>query len=128
MIATKLGIIPPIWFIAPFQNILTPRNVETALIEGKIFKTKNALEFGLVDEISDSKEDAILKSLNFLNKFKGISLSARAASKAQFRSKDISYLKENRKKDADDFIKHITSETMQKSLHDYLEDLNNRKK
>lgn len=127
MIATKLGIIPPIWFIAPFQDVLTPRNVETAMIEGKVFRTKNALEIGLVDEIAESKEDAIAKSEKFIDRFRGIPPTARAASKLQFRSQHINYLKENKQKDADEFIAHITSQTMQLSLHNYLEDLKNRK-
>lgn len=127
MIATKLGIVPPAWFIAPFKNILSARNVETALIEGKIFRTKHALELGLVDEIAEDKSEAISKSEIFLNKFIGIPPLARAATKIQFRSRDISYLNENKKRDADTFIKHITSETMQTSLHNYMEDLKNRK-
>lgn len=126
MIATKLGIIPPLWFIAPFQNILSPRNVETALIEGKIFRAKQALELGLVDEIAEDKSEALVKSENFLVRFRDIPPSARATTKIQFRSNDNRYLKD-KKKDADDFIKHIMSDPMQTSLHNYMESLKNRK-
>lgn len=128
MIATKLGIIPPSWFIAPFQNILSKRNVEIAMIEGKLFRAKKALEIGLINEISVDKQDAIDKCEKYFDRFKNVPTMARSQTKLLFRQKEIEYLKQNRQKDAEDFIKHITSDVMQKSLHEYITDLKNSKK
>lgn len=86
---TQLGIVAPNWFICTMQNTISKRNSELALTSGRLFKTGEALQIGLVDEIAADKNDALVKSEAFISRFARIPPLARAATKIALRGADI---------------------------------------
>lgn len=116
---TQLGIAMPEVAIEVTKNIISPRNTEMALTQGTIFNTEEALEIGLIDEIVNDKNEAIEKSLNFLNRYKNIPKEARALTKLAFRKKVLELLNADREKDIENFVSFIMSEATQKMLANF---------
>lgn len=86
---TLLGIVAPFWFISTLRNTIGKRQAELALTTGRLFKTDEALNVGLVDEIATDKADAVAKCEKFLAKFAKIHPLPRALTKASLRKADI---------------------------------------
>lgn len=120
---TKLGIVAPSWFQASMKNVLPPRQAESALTFGTLFKTEDAYKIGLIDEIAENKEDAIARCEKFLLKFANVSPDARAITKKSFRSKDIADLENRREEDAELFLFVVNQPKVQKGLELYLQSL-----
>lgn len=120
---TQLGIVAPTWFQASLRNTISRRESELALTLGKMYTTDEALKVGMIDEIADSKENAIERATNFLNLFRKISPMARGMTKQALRSKDIVELEDNRTQDIDLFVYAVNQPIVQKGLEAYLENL-----
>lgn len=120
---TQLGIVAPPWFVATMQNTISQRMTELALTQGKMFKTEQALEIGLIDEIASDKADAIAKCEAFISKFARIPPLARTMTKQQLRGKAIQELEDSRQKDLDHFLFFVNQPKVQKGLELYLESL-----
>lgn len=125
---TKLGIVAPKWFMAAFCNVLPRRVAEKALTQGKMFTTEEALKVGLVDEVSNNKEEALTKCEQFLATFSKTNPFARAMTKQQFRSKDLQEFEDERQKDLESFLFFINQPSVQKGLGIYLESLKQKSK
>ncbi|CAH0546623.1 unnamed protein product [Brassicogethes aeneus] len=124
---TQLGIVAPTWFIATMKNTIGFRQTELALTQGKLFTTNDAMKIGLVDELADSKEDALAKAESFLSKFARIPPMARILTKQSVRGKDIQDLIQNQERDLNVFMDTITNDQVQKSLQMYVEALKKKK-
>lgn len=86
---TKLGLVAPPWFISTMMNVIGRRQTELALTSGRMFTTEEASKIGLIDEIAENSEEAMIKCRAFLQLFEKISPSARAATKNMIRKKTI---------------------------------------
>ncbi|XP_063920450.1 enoyl-CoA delta isomerase 1, mitochondrial-like isoform X2 [Zophobas morio] len=86
---TQVGLTPPTWLIDAMKNTIGGKQTEFALTAGTLFETEEALKIGLVDEVAQSKHDAIEKAEKFLNKFKRIPPHARSITKAKLRGANI---------------------------------------
>lgn len=124
---TKLGIVAPKWFQASIRNVLPSRIAESALTQGKMFSTDEALKIGLIDEVATDKADAINKCESFIQQFRKISPQARALSKQLYRSKEIQDLENNKDQDLQLFLFTINQPKVQKGLEVYLESLKKKK-
>lgn len=120
---TQLGIVAPSWFASTMRNTIGIRQTELALTTGRLFKTEEALQVGLIDEIVKDKAEGIAKAEEFIKKFAKIPPMARNLSKAQIRGKDIQALKDNRETDLNTFLAVITNPKVQKGLELYLASL-----
>ncbi|XP_017464863.1 PREDICTED: enoyl-CoA delta isomerase 1, mitochondrial-like [Rhagoletis zephyria] len=120
---TRLGIMAPNWFMASFLNVLPRRIAELALTQGRMFTTVEAQQAGLVDDVVNTKEEALAKCEEFFASFKQVSPYARALTKQQFRVKELQDLEEHREQDLQLFIDTITKPGTQKALGLYLESL-----
>jgi len=120
---TKLGIVAPKWFMATYLNVLPRRAAELALTQGKLFTTDEALQTGLVDAVTNDKQEAIAKCEQFFSTFAKVNPFARAMTKTQFRSSDLQQLENEREKDLENFIFFINQPAVQKGLGLYLESL-----
>lgn len=89
----------------------------------KIKKTFEHFQVGLIDETAANKEEALVKSVRWLDQFKKISPEARSITKQALRAADIRQLDENRDQDVDLFLFAITQKKVQKGLEMYLESL-----
>ncbi|XP_054743336.1 enoyl-CoA delta isomerase 1, mitochondrial-like [Anastrepha obliqua] len=125
---TRLGIMAPKWFMASFLNVLPRRVAELALTQGKMFTTVEAQEAGLIDDVANTKEEALAKCEEFIASFKQVNPYARALTKQQFRVKELQELEEQREQDLQAFIAIITQPATQKGLGLYLESLKKKSK
>ncbi|XP_023293353.2 enoyl-CoA delta isomerase 1, mitochondrial [Lucilia cuprina] len=125
---TKLGIVAPKWFMYAFCNVLPRRVAELALTQGKMFSSEEALKAGLVDELAQTKEEALAKCEQFFGTFAKTNPFARAMTKQQFRSKDLQQFEDERAQDLEAFIFFINQPNVQKGLGLYLESLKKKSK
>lgn len=124
---TRLGIVAPVWFQASMRNVISIRDTEKALTLGTMFSTDEALKIGLIDEVAESKEDAIKRSEAFLLQFAKVSPDARAITKKNLRGKDIAQLENNREADIENFLFFVNQPKVQKGLELYLQSLKTKK-
>lgn len=111
-----------------YQNILPQRVAERALTQGRLFTTEEALKAGLIDEIVNSKEEALEKCLNFIGTFGKVNPLARSLTKLQFRAANIKEFEKIRQKDVEDFVSLASRPEVQKVMGDYLENLKKKSK
>lgn len=122
-----LGIPVPFMVQAAMRSVLTTRKAEEALTLGTLFTTDEALNVGLIDEIAEDKNEAILKCENFLEQFSKIPANARAITKQAFRAKETQELEESREIDVQQFVASVNQESVQKVIEVYLANLRNKK-
>uniref|UniRef100_A0A1L8EI30 Enoyl-CoA delta isomerase 1, mitochondrial n=1 Tax=Haematobia irritans TaxID=7368 RepID=A0A1L8EI30_HAEIR len=125
---TRLGIVAPKWFMSTFCNVLPRRVAEMALTQGKMFSSEEALKSGLVDELAQTKEEALAKCEKFIASFAKTNPFARSMTKQQFRAKDLQQLEDEKKQDLDAFVFFVNQPSVQKGLGAYLESLKAKSK
>lgn len=124
---TKLGLVAPPWFISTMMNVIGRRQTELALTSGRMFTTEEASKIGLIDEIGENSEEAMIKCRAFLQLFEKISPSARAATKNLIRKKTIQDLVKNKEADLNLFCDIVMQEKVQQGLGLYLQSLKKAK-
>ncbi|XP_075224455.1 enoyl-CoA delta isomerase 1, mitochondrial-like [Lycorma delicatula] len=120
---TKLGIVAPKWFQDSMRNVIGIRQTEMALTTGKLFTADEALKIGLVDEVVNSKDEAISRAEIFLGQFKGISAMARAMTKLNVREDTFNWLIKNKELDLKIFLDVVNQPKVQQGLELYLQSL-----
>lgn len=123
---TRLGIAVPSWVVATMQNIIGQRHTELALTSGKMFKTDEALDIGLIDEAVDNTETGFAKALEFLSSYKKISPKARYLSKICARGPTIDDLIKRRQEDLDYLVRYFQQPEVQKPLGMFMEMLKSK--
>ncbi|KAL7741641.1 hypothetical protein ACLKA6_019408 [Drosophila palustris] len=118
-----LGIVQPIFCMFNFLNVLPRRLAERSLNQGKIFNTEEALRIGLVDDVANSKEEALAKCVEFIGSFDKVNPVARSQSKLQFRAANLQQFEKQRGKDLETFVSFINNPKMQEELGIYLKNL-----
>lgn len=124
---TQLGIIAPKWLMSGFLNVLPQRVAERALTQGRMFTTEEALAEGLIDEIANSKEEALDKCAAFIGSFAKVNPLARSLTKLQFRAENIKEFEKIRKQDVENFVALASRPEVQKGMGIYLENLKKKK-
>ena len=123
---TQLGIVAPFWFKDTMVNTVGHRTTEMALELGLLYSPSEALKIGLVDQLVP--EDQVLTTATqTMTKWFAIPDHARQISKSMMRKPTIDKLTSNREADIKNFVSFITKDSIQKSLHMYLEMLKKRK-
>lgn len=125
---TLIGIVAPKWFVSAFLNVVPRRVAEQAITQGKLFTTAEAHHVGLVDDVVNTKEEAIAKCEQFIASFKNVNPYARALTKQQFRIKELQELEQQREKDLQIFLGLIMQPSVQKAMGIYLEGLKKKSK
>lgn len=125
---TKLGIVAPKWFMTTFLSVLPRLEAERALNQGRMFTTEEALKVGLVDEVANSKEEAVAKCVEFIGSFARVNPLARSLTKIQLRAAELKELEDERQKDLEKFIFFINQPAVQKGLGIYIESLKKKAK
>jgi len=120
---TQLGIIAPRWFQDCMRNVIGERQAELALIGGRMYSTAEAIKIGLVDEVSNSKADAIAKAEEFIQGQMGLPFMARKIVKQSFRQETLTRLLKNKEADVKLFTDFIFQPKVQQSLEMYLQAL-----
>lgn len=125
---TKLGIVAPKWFMTTFLSVLPRLEAERALNQGRMFTTEEALKVGLVDEVANSKDEAVAKCVEFIGSFAKVNPLARSLTKIQLRAAELKELEDERQKDLEKFIFFINQPAVQKGLGIYIESLKKKAK
>lgn len=125
---TKLGIVAPKWFMTTFLSVLPRLEAERALNQGRMFTTEEALKVGLIDEVANSKEEAVAKCVEFIGSFAKVNPLARSLTKIQLRAAELKELEDERQKDLEKFIFFINQPAVQKGLGIYIESLKKKAK
>jgi len=125
---TQLGIVAPFWFKDTMLNTVGHRHTEQALMLGKLYSAEEALAIGMVDTLSDSREECLQAAKNSVLQLTKIPAEARYVSKMLMRKPYIEKLSNDKQGDIDHFVNFITQPIIQKPLGMYLEALKNKSK
>ncbi|XP_039102690.1 enoyl-CoA delta isomerase 1, mitochondrial [Hyaena hyaena] len=123
---TRLGIIAPFWLKDTFVNTVGHRTAERALQLGLLFPPTEALQLGLVDQVVP--EDQVQSTaLSVMTQWLAIPDHARQLTKIMMRKPTADRLVKQRDADIQYFVSFISRDSIQKSLHTYLEKLKEKK-
>ncbi|KAL1779362.1 enoyl-CoA delta isomerase 1, mitochondrial [Sigmodon hispidus] len=123
---TLLGIVAPFWFKDTFVNTIGHRAAERALQLGMLFPPAEALKLGLVDEVVP--EDQVQsKARSVMAQWLAIPDHARQLTKSMMRKAIADNLIKQREADIQNFVSFVSRDSIQKSLHMYLEKLKQKK-
>ncbi|XP_072394287.1 enoyl-CoA delta isomerase 1, mitochondrial-like [Diabrotica undecimpunctata] len=125
---TQLGIVAPNWFVDSLKNVVGIRKAELALTAGVMYRTEEALNIGLIDEIIENKTEGMARSEAFISRFAKISPVARGLSKKYVRGNTIEDMVKNRKEDLDNFVMFSNQPAVQESLGLYIQSLKKKSK
>ncbi|KAH8255300.1 hypothetical protein KR038_000638 [Drosophila bunnanda] len=121
--ATRFSFVISKWMMLSYQSVLPRRIVERALNQGKLFRTQEALEVGLVDEVADSKEQALAKCSAFIGTFDKANPVARTLTKRMCREPDVRELLNDRAGDLRECVDYVLTPLFQEGLCAHLEGL-----
>ncbi|KAM9843850.1 enoyl-CoA delta isomerase 1, mitochondrial [Aulostomus maculatus] len=123
---TQLGIVAPFWFKDTMTNTVGHRTTEIALALGLLYSPSEALNIGLVDQLV-AEDQLMTTAMETMTKWLTIPDHARQITKSMMRKPTIDKLTSSREADIQNFVSFITKDSIQKSLHMYLEMLKKRK-
>ncbi|XP_029425684.1 enoyl-CoA delta isomerase 1, mitochondrial isoform X2 [Nannospalax galili] len=123
---SQLGIVAPFWFKDNFVNTVGYRTAEHALQLGLLFPPAEALKLGIVDEVVP--EDQVhSKAQSVMAQWMAIPDHSRQLTKNMMRKAMADNLIKQREADIQNFVSFISRDSIQKSLHTYLEKLKQKK-
>lgn len=119
---TLLGIVAPFWFKDTMVNTVGHRAAERALQLGMLFPPTEALQVGIVDQVVP--EDQVHSTaLKVMAQWLAIPDHARQLTKNMMRGPTADRLVKHREADVQNFVSFVSKDSIQKSLHKYLEKL-----
>ncbi|EDW64604.1 enoyl-CoA delta isomerase 1, mitochondrial [Drosophila virilis] len=124
--ATKFGYVVPPFIMMSYLSVLPRRIAERALLQGKLFTTEEALEVNLIDEVADSKSEALCKCAEFIGSFEKTQPEARALTKRQFRAPDVQLLINDPEGQLRESLEYINTPLFQQGLEEYLAKLKSK--
>ncbi|XP_077931080.1 enoyl-CoA delta isomerase 1, mitochondrial isoform X2 [Halichoerus grypus] len=123
---TLLGIVAPFWFKDTLVNTIGHRSAERALQLGLLFPPAEALRVGMVDQVVP--EDQVQSTArSVMAQWLDIPDHARQLTKTLMRKPTADRLLTERDADIQNFVHFICRDSIQKSLHAYLEKLKQKK-
>ncbi|KAH8263679.1 hypothetical protein KR044_012502 [Drosophila immigrans] len=126
--ATKFGYVLPSFLVNTYLSVLPRPVVERALLQGKIFSTEEALQIHLVDEVANSKDEALSKCTDFIGSFAQANPVARAMTKRKLRAPFAQSLLDDPEAELQESLEYIQSPMFQESLAEYLAKLKTKNK
>ncbi|XP_021077299.1 enoyl-CoA delta isomerase 1, mitochondrial [Mus pahari] len=121
-----LGIVAPFWLKDMYVNTIGHRAAERALQLGILFPPAEALKVGVVDVVVP--EDQVhSKARSVMAKWLAIPDHSRQLTKTMMRKATADNLIKQREADIENFASFISRDSIQKSLHVYLEKLKQKK-
>ncbi|KAH8319109.1 hypothetical protein KR067_009338 [Drosophila pandora] len=125
--ATRFSFVISKWMMLSYQSVIPRRVVERALNQGKLFRTEEALDVGLVDEVACNKQEALDKCAAFIATFDKANPVARTLTKRMCREPDVRDLLNDRAGDLRDCVDYVTTPLFQEGLCAHLEGLKKSK-
>lgn len=121
-----LGLAAPYWLAECMRSTIGQRRTEQALQLGTLFSPDEALKVGLVDAVVEEAELMETATQEMLKWIK-ISKTAKHLSKGLMRGALAENLVARKQEDVDQFLKFVTSESVQKALGLYFQSLKKKK-
>ncbi|XP_041603571.1 enoyl-CoA delta isomerase 1, mitochondrial isoform X1 [Vulpes lagopus] len=123
---TQLGIVAPFWFADTLVNTIGHRAAERALQLGLLFPPAEALQVGIVDQVVP--EDQVQSTArSVMAQWLAVPDHARQLTKNLMRKATADRLLKQRDADIQNFVSFISRDSIQKSLHVYVEKLQKKK-
>ncbi|XP_072610107.1 enoyl-CoA delta isomerase 1, mitochondrial isoform X1 [Vulpes vulpes] len=123
---TQLGIVAPFWFADTLVNTIGHRAAERALQLGLLFPPAEALQVGIVDQVVP--EDQVQSTArSVMAQWLAVPDHARQLTKNLMRKATADRLLKQRDADIQNFVSFISRDSIQKSLHVYIEKLQKKK-
>ncbi|KFQ51864.1 hypothetical protein N333_06608, partial [Nestor notabilis] len=122
----QLGIVAPFWFKDTFVNVVGQRVAERSLQLGSLYPAPEALKFGIVDELVP-EEKLQEKATAVMAQWLALPDHARQITKSMMRKTLLDRLVAHREEDIKNFTSFVSKESIQKSLHMYMEMLKKKK-
>uniref|UniRef100_A0A8C0R8A2 Enoyl-CoA delta isomerase 1 n=1 Tax=Canis lupus dingo TaxID=286419 RepID=A0A8C0R8A2_CANLU len=123
---TQLGIVAPFWFADTLVNTIGHRAAERALQLGLLFPPAEALQVGIVDQVVP--EDQVQSTArSVMAQWLAVPGHARQLTKNLMRKATADRLLKQRDADIQNFVSFISRDSIQKSLHVYIEKLQKKK-
>ncbi|KAM8951868.1 enoyl-CoA delta isomerase 1, mitochondrial isoform 2-T2 [Lycaon pictus] len=123
---TQLGIVAPFWFADTLVNTIGHRAAERALQLGLLFPPAEALRVGIVDQVVP--EDQVQSTArSVMAQWLAVPGHARQLTKNLMRKATADRLLKQRDADIQNFVSFISRDSIQKSLHVYIEKLQKKK-
>ncbi|XP_010144201.1 PREDICTED: enoyl-CoA delta isomerase 1, mitochondrial [Buceros rhinoceros silvestris] len=116
----QLGIVAPFWFKDTFVNVVGHRVAERSLQLGILHSAPEALKIGLVDELVP-EEKLQEKAAAVMAQWLALPDHSRQLTKSMMRKAVLDRLLAHREEDIQNFVSFISKESIQKSLHMYME-------
>ncbi|KAJ7306042.1 hypothetical protein JRQ81_010408 [Phrynocephalus forsythii] len=123
---TQLGIVAPFWFKDTMLNTVGHRCTERSIQLGLLYPAHEALKIGLVDELVPEEKIQTM-AMETMAQWLAIPDHARQLSKSSLRKPTVDRLLAHREADIQNFVSFISKDSIQKSLHGYMERLKQRK-
>lgn len=120
---SKLGISVPKMLIGLMQQLIPFHEADKALMTGKLFNTDEAFKLGLIDEIANDKNDAILRCEKYLDNFNKMDLGPRGITKLHVRQDFIDKIDKIREKEIQTFVNSVLNPNTQDTIEKYLKNL-----
>lgn len=124
----QVGVALPKILVMVMSKLLPKRSAEISLTQGVLYTPEDALKINLIDEVASDKEDAISKCEAFLNRVRKIPMDAWKTTRAAIRREEIDYIRNNKAKDIEEFVKSVQTAEAQHTIKMYFEALKNSKK
>ncbi len=126
---SKFGLVAPLWLMDTYRATIGNRRAEMGMITGDLYTAEKALQLGIIDELADSKEDAVAKCVAYLTAVNlNVRLESTVMTKLQMRGDLLKKFHDGRKKDLEVFYTFIRHPEVQKAMAGYLESLKSKKK
>ncbi|KAL5019076.1 hypothetical protein ScPMuIL_004798 [Solemya velum] len=122
----KLGIVAPFWLVDSVKNLIGYRQTEWSLMKGHLFSSEDALRLGLVDKVVP-QDQVVLQAEADMAEWLQVPDSARHLSKTLMRRDTVVRFRSGREADLKTFVNYIPKESIQKTLHSYVESLKSKK-
>lgn len=105
------------------ERAVGPRTAEKILVAGKILKSEQALEIGLVDELANDPDDVVRRAVHWCDQILALPRLAMTSTRSLVRS-DLVHLFDDRSKlDVEKFVDIWFSESTQAALNNLVERL-----
>ncbi|KAI8501060.1 dodecenoyl-CoA isomerase [Branchiostoma belcheri] len=123
---TQLDLVAPFWLRQTMIDVIGYRQAEMALMVGALYPSDKALQLGLVDKLAPIEDVQTVAEEEVKNWLK-IPDQARAITKMASRKPLLDELRRRKQEDIQTFTEATTSESVQKSIQQYLEKLKTKK-
>jgi enoyl-CoA hydratase/carnithine racemase len=119
----QVGLVVSAVIYKALERAVGPRTAEKILVAGKILKSQQALEIGLIDELADDPDDVVRRAVNWCEQMLALPRLAMTTARSLARSDLIRLFDDSSNMDVEQFVDVWFSESTQTTLNNLVERL-----